>query len=114
MSDKPKWEQVGVIGVDAGLCWIGDPCYCVTPDCTEHPAKTWGDFCDILAAEDERHPTTKQWNYKRGHAGLGVSVQTGYGDGTYPVSVRRAPDGRIAEVKVVFISDESDEEENER
>lgn len=26
-----NWTQVGVIGVDSGLCWVGDPCYCVTP-----------------------------------------------------------------------------------
>ncbi len=25
--NKTKWEKIGQIGVDAGLCWIGDPCY---------------------------------------------------------------------------------------
>jgi hypothetical protein len=99
MSEKPEWEHAGVIGVDAGLCWIGDPCYCVTPDCSEHPAKTWPEFCDQLDGD------TLQWNYKAGHEGLGVSVRTGYGDGTYPVFVRRNSEGLIAEVKVVFIED---------
>ena len=37
-----------------------------------------------------------------GHAGLGVSVSSGYGDGVYDVFVKRK-DNRIAEVKVVFI-----------
>lgn len=97
MKQKSKWEQVGEIGVDAGLCWIGDPCYCVTPDATEHPAKTWAEFCQKLGNED-----TKQWNYKLGHAGLGVSVQTGYGDGTYPVFVKKNKEGRVMEAKVVF------------
>lgn len=104
MNNTIEWEHAGVIGVDAGLCWIGDPCYCVTPDCTEHPAETWGEFCDQLSDDDFHAP--KQWNYKAGHAGLGVSVSTGYGDGTYPVYVRRNSEGRIAEVKVVFIEEE--------
>jgi len=102
MKQKQKWEQVGEIGVDAGLCWIGDPCYCVTPDCTEHPAKTWTEFCNKLH-ELEGKGNTAQWNYKKGHVGLGVSVSTGYGDGCYPVFVKRNAEGRIAEVRVKFI-----------
>jgi len=41
-------------------------------------------------------------NYALGHPGLGVVVSTGYGDGEYPVEVRRNEDGRIAEVRVRF------------
>lgn len=95
------WQQVGIIGVDAGLCWIGDPCYCVTPDANSHPAKTWKEFCDLLPDND----MTKQWNYPNGHSGLGVSVQTGYGDGTYPVYVKYNNEGRVSEVKAVFIDE---------
>ena len=43
MKNK-KWEEVGLIGVDAGLCWLGDPCYCVTPDADNHPTQTWIEF----------------------------------------------------------------------
>ncbi|HUW99599.1 MAG TPA: hypothetical protein VMY35_01365, partial [Phycisphaerae bacterium] len=67
-----EWEEAGVIGVDAGLCWIGDPCYCVTADCTEHPAPTWSHFCDKL--QDREKDGVAQWPYKAGHLGLGVSV----------------------------------------
>jgi len=95
-KETDDWEQVGIIGVDAGLCWIGDPCYVVTPDCTEHPAKTWGEFCDRIV-----HPACQQFNYKRGHAGLGVCVSTG-GDGSFPVFVRRNSEDRIVAVMVVF------------
>jgi len=96
-----NWERVGEIGVDAGLCWIGDPCYCVTPDANEHPTETWEDFCAQLEAFQKNG--VKQWHYRAGHPGLGVTVHTGDGDGCYPVYVRRASDGRIAEVKVVFL-----------
>jgi hypothetical protein len=105
---KTNWEQVGMIGVDAGLCWIGDPCYCVTPDATEHPAATWSEFCDKLFGSSEDVPKTRQWRYKRGHNGLGVSVETGYGDGTYPVYVKYNSEGRVAEVRVVFIGVEDE------
>ena len=100
---KNTWEKVGVIGVDAGLIWIGDPCYVVTPDATEHPAKTWGAFIDELYASGSDFPKTgvKQYNYKMGHPGLGVLLSTG-GDWTFDVFVRRLDDGMIAEAKVVF------------
>ena len=98
MKNKSKWIKVGVIGVDAGLCWIGDPCYCVTPDAHHHPAKSWKEFCRKLGDGE-----TKQWNYIKGHPGLGVSVHTGYGDGEYDVYVKKQADGRIKEAKVVFI-----------
>jgi len=103
---EEKWELVGHIGVDAGLCWIGDPCYCVTPDVDEHPANTWDEFCNKLQKIEKRG--VAQWNYKLGHRGLGVSVSTGYGDGVYPVYIKRGDEGRIAEVKVMFMNDEGD------
>lgn len=99
---KENWEQVGVIGVDAGLCWIGDPCYVVTPDSDEQPATTWSEFCDKLFANEK--DGIMQWNYKAGHSGLGVSIGQFGGDGVYPVYVRRAPSGLILEAKVVFNS----------
>jgi hypothetical protein len=86
-----KWETVGKMGVDAGLCWIGDPCYCVTPDAEGHPAQTWGEFCDIIGSDDVHEFKT------------GVCVSTGYGDGVYPVQIRRDDNGRVAEVRVKFI-----------
>ena len=101
MKNK-KWETVGTIGVDAGLCWIGDPCYIIHPD--KRPkdlGKTWGEFVDKLSDCSN----SRQFNYDAGHPGLGVTVDTGYGDGEYPVEVRRSKDGLIAEVRVVFINE---------
>ena len=53
--------------------------------------------------EKERGGYTAQWDFKNGISGLGVTVGTGYGDGCYPVFVRRSKEGRIAEVRVKFI-----------
>ena len=104
-------KQIGEIGVDAGLCWIGDPCYILHK---QQPPKaigtSWGEFCDILR-EDDQYPTCKQFAYDLGHAGLGIVVSTGYGDGVYPVYAEFNDEGRIARVWVEFIGqdDESDE-----
>lgn len=96
-------KHIGEIGVDAGLCWIGDPCYILHK---EQPPKAigkdWEEFCDFLH-EDGQYPTAKQFHYDLGHPGLGVVVSTGYGDGTYPVFAEFNEDGRIAKVWVEFI-----------
>ena len=99
--------KVGEIGVDAGLCWIGDPCYILHKEPNEiddlHKSigKNWSDFCDMVG----RNHT--QFNYSMGHPGLGVCVSTG--DGTYPVYAN-IKNGRVMSV---FIDFEGEEEEIE-
>ena len=43
--------------------------------------------------------------------GGGVVSSTGYGDGVYRVTARRDVDGRIAEVAVLFIEDEEEDDD---
>lgn len=102
-----KRELVGHIGVDAGLCWIGDPCYILhTEDGVPRSlGRSWEEFCDTL----EGMKTHKQFNYDLGHEGLGVVVSTGDGDGCYPVYATINKDGRVASVTVEFIGDEEEE-----
>lgn len=99
---KSKWERVGVVGVDAGLVWLGDPCYILHTKKPEAIGKDWGDFARSL----DRGADAQQMNYDKGHPGLGVVVTSGYGDGTYPVEVRRLADGTIAEARIVFVGEE--------
>lgn len=114
-----EWEKVGVIGVDAGLCWIGDPCYIISDHCEEFDNRDWHGFLKLLnkneeIAKDEGKKGTAQFNCALGHAGLGVCVGTGFGDGTYDVFVKREPsEGRIAEVKVVFVDENAEDEDEE-
>jgi len=101
-----EWKKVGVIGVDAGLCWVGDPCYILHKD--EPPkdiGKSWGEFCDIITPLDESG--TVQLNYDLGSPGLGVVVSTGYGDGEYPVYAKIVH-GRVEEIRVVFVGEDED------
>lgn len=92
------WERVGVIGVDTGMCWLGDPCYIIHQ---EEPntdlGSTWEEFVSSTIAADAH-----QFKYNLGRKGLGVTVRTGAGDGVYPVEIRRNAHGNIAEVRVVF------------
>ena len=97
----PKRVKIGVVGIDAGLCWIGDPSYILhTGRLPKDIGKDWDDFCDRLG----KAPTKAQFKDDDGKAGLGVCVSTGYGDGLYPVFVEYDADiGKIARVTVEFI-----------
>lgn len=118
MKDE-KWTKVGQIGVDAGLCWVGDPCYIIHPHngTPKDLGKDWSEFCDRLERGEKHQGKAQkgavQFNYDMGHAGLGVAVNTGFGDGVYDVFVRYSNEGswgrRVAELKVVFIGDDETE-----
>jgi len=77
---EPK--VIGHIGVDAGVVWIGDPCYILHTDkLPDTLGKDWDDFCDKL----KNNKYSKSFNYQMGHEGLGVCTSTKYGDGVYNV-----------------------------
>ena len=116
--NNDNWALAGYFCVDAGICWIGDPCYWITPDTEHHPAKDWGEFCEKtidkdVAVFDFDGKVVSQKKAEKGEGGLGVMVHTGYGDGQYPVWVRRNKEGRIMEMRVSFEMFGDEEEENE-
>jgi len=83
--NKSDWKLVGHIGVDSGLCWIGDPCYILHKEngLPNSLGKTWDEFCDKVLGDS---PTLKSFGYEEnGKDGLGCAVATGYGDGYYSV-----------------------------
>ncbi len=102
-------KKIGVIGVDAGLCWLGDPCYVLSDDAVKKWPK-WSDFCDTII--NNVYPTTQQYDYPKGHPGLGVLVSTGYGDGVYPVYAE-IEDNRVKSVTINFFGGPEDEVEDE-
>lgn len=110
-------KLIGHIGVDAGICWIGDPCYILHKD-VEAEGKpkaignNWDEFCDKLYPNHSGHQTHWQFKYDMGHDGLGVVVSTGYGDGHYPVYAEFEGD-QVARVWVEFISDRDEDEDEE-
>jgi hypothetical protein len=107
--NRDDWKLVGHFGVDAGLCWIGDPCYILHKDKKDLPkslGKDWLGFCDTLG---EEYPTMKSYPYALGHEGLGICVSTGFGDGTYPVYARVTDEpGWGKRVTAIFIDFKGD------
>ena len=88
-SDCDEAEEIGEIGVDAGLAgFFGDK-----PDFSD---EEWHEFCRAMRAmraRDEQAYLTD----------LGFWTSSGYGDGGYPVyAVKR--DGEIVALEIVFIA----------
>lgn len=100
------WKTVGFVDVDAGILQLGDPCY--TSDGRNH-ADDWQEFCRFMFSQEDYESGVIKVPHEPGNEGKAVVVSTGYGDGSYPVQVRR-DEGRIAEVRVVFIPEEGDED----
>lgn len=113
MKSENETRLIGHIGVDAGLCWIGDPCY-LSPESGNSPFENWGSFCDNLGKDN---PTAKSFNYTMGHEGLGVCVSTGFGDGMYPVHavIEDYKDWgkRVKSVTITFIDDDDEDDDDE-
>ena len=90
-------KKLGTVGVDSGLCWIGDPCYVLPDGSDDNPGADWGKFCNALNESDKPgKPTAHNFN------GIGVCVATGNGDGQYPVTAEINSDGRVMSVTVDF------------
>lgn len=75
-----KLELIGYCAVDSGTLYITDPCYMADPEQYEEFKKQW---------EQMGVGNGKQFDFKLGHAGLGVVIEGFGGDGTYPVYVKR-------------------------
>ena len=94
-----RCKKIGTIFVDAGLCWVGDPCYVIGEDSSNGP-KTWGDFCSKLFS---KHSEDGQSDHCEPLGrGIGHAVATGVGDGEYAVYIKRKG-GDVAAVMVRFL-----------
>jgi hypothetical protein len=71
--------EIGSIGVDAGIVWLGDPCYVIGED-SSHGTRTWDEFCTKLWSAKESSEIAEPLG-----EGVGICVSTTYGDGSYPV-----------------------------
>lgn len=104
-----RWEEAGSISVDAGIVWLGDPCYILHRNdpaeqdtAPQDIGASWHDFCERIDARGLYRTGVAAFAHDAGYPGMGFCVSTAYGDGTYPVYVKRNRFGRIAEVKIVF------------
>ena len=89
-------EQIGTIFVDAGLCWVGDPCY-VLGDNASSRVTDWMEFCEKLDHKKDHNAPLGE--------GTGFAISTGYGDGEYPVFIEKS-DGRVSAIRIEFMENE--------
>jgi len=115
------WKRIGDCGVDAGLLFIGDPCYLSRKDwlgdkATEeekegNPFRNWSSFCDKLFKHEDANKTSlspvREMVIKQG-----TVFGTIHGDGSYGVYYYETFDG-VKGVTVVLDGDidEVDEED---
>ncbi len=119
-------KLIGYCGVDSGQIMLTDPCYAkdfvdddafsVKPDLNQacHEAAdesypySYGGACGASCNLDKGG----QLVYERGHAGAGVVVQSGFGDGMYPVYAEYEDTGfagtRVKSVTIEFWEDEDE------
>ena len=98
-----KREQVGVIGVDAGIVMVGDPCYHIGKDVPPKDfCRSWSEFCQTKLSENGKAVDAVQLNYDMGHEGLAVVVGGFGGDGCYPVFVEKDRTGKVTRLVVEF------------
>jgi hypothetical protein len=101
---KTKFEVVGHITVDAGIVQLGDPCY-QDADFRDH--KKWAKYIEtmgIIGMNDSvqiPHSHYEEGNY--GKYGRAVVVVSGFGDGVYPVEIKKcSKTSRVKEVRIRF------------
>jgi hypothetical protein len=101
---------IGSVWVDAGCIFVGDPCYSITSD-ADHHVETWSEFCDRLF--DKGHEVANgvvaplNGHSGQAEAGLGLVIDSGFGDGSYPVYVKYSDEGdfgmRVSVILVDFM-----------
>ena len=99
-----EWVKAGTVYVDSGSILIGDPCYHIGDE--KNKEQNWKGFVDRVY-KDTFYETgiATAWS-----VGEGIVCSTGYGDGEYNVFIKRSPHNRIAELKIVFIDPDGDDD----
>ena len=99
MNDQ-KLIPIGKVGVDTGRLLIIDPAHLDSDE-----TQTLVQQLDIEAFLETDGPA-RQLHFSRGHAGLGIVLMSGWGDGTYTVMADTFVDDHgytiIREIRIQF------------
>jgi len=120
--ENDSWEYIGSIGVDSGQMMLSDPCYVKDfaddNDDAEGVMKLMEAIKDgsddsysyIGACSQSNTPQQAGVLVNDIGAELGVVCHSGFGDGVYPVFVKRHDfgnnDTRVVEMKIEFVNEE--------
>ena len=121
--ENDSWEYIGSIGVDSGQMMLSDPSY----------VKDFADSDDVEKLMDAiKNGSDDSYSYTGAcsqsnapqqagvlvndiGAELGAVCSSGFGDGVYPVFVKRHDfgdnDTRVVEMKIEFVNEEQWEQE---
>lgn len=88
-----KKEEIGFITVDAGIIYVGDPCY----QSEDSDFKNWGNFCDKLSSSRDQGEDVTILNHENG-PGKGIVIGTAFGDGIYPVYLKKDKHGVVSQL----------------
>ena len=119
MNHYSDWELVGECGVDSGQIIVVDPCYVISDESDLDKFKESGDYNDVDATYEEllKERDVRNSNNLTDAFKFGIVTNTGFGDGEYNVYIKKEKQGdwgeRVSELKIVFIGDEEEEEEDE-
>lgn len=106
MSD---WVKEGEVDVDSGQIMITDPCYVRSFKNDEFEGEkdvvdfSYSGACTVTLSEKKCGGLPHS---PGGALGAGFATSSGYGDGSYPVFVKRNKEGRIAAIKIIFTEQE--------
>ena len=92
-----KKKIIGQVGVDSGSLLISDPSYI-----NDHFSIEGDDIYDIYPDKDRHRQISTKKTKNTIKIPIAMTVQTGWGDGVYPVTAHYHTDGRIAKVEIVF------------
>jgi hypothetical protein len=99
---KTRRVQIGTVGVDAGMLYLGDPCYVIDAPLGR---RAWDQFLAEIAGPEgylESHAIVEGETATGNRFPAGVVFCSGAGDGEYPVYAEIGEDGLIARVTVDF------------
>ena len=120
--ENDSWEYIGTIGVDSGQMMLADPCY--VKDFADDNSDAEGvmklmeamkdgsdnSFSYIGACSQSNTPQQAGVLVNDIGAEMGVVCSSGFGDGVYPVYVKRHAfgnnDTRVVEMKIEFVNEE--------
>jgi hypothetical protein len=90
-----KKELIGYCGVDSGQLLIVDPCYLHDWKHGEYDDldSSYREVCDVTLGPKQAGSAFND---------MGVALSTGYGDGNYPIFIKRNSEGRIIQVIIDF------------
>ena len=125
--ENDSWEYIGTICVDSGQMMLADPCY--VKDFADDNSDAEGvmklmeamkdgsdnSFSYIGACSQSNTPQQAGVLVNDIGAEMGVVCSSGFGDGGYPVYVKRHDFGewgkRVVEMKIEFVNEEQESED---